>query len=92
MRRARQSPQPRMNTGEPFVWATAMGLTVGLVMIVYLLGLIVVSGYDAFWPKRVALVELRADSKARLNDVPVLAGEIVKQQQKVAQTTLATVA
>ena len=30
--------QPHMNTGEPFVWGTAMGLAVGLVMIVYLLG------------------------------------------------------
>jgi phosphate transport system permease protein len=53
-------------------------------MIVYLLGLIVVSGYDAFWPKRVVRVELRADSQARLNEGPVLTGEIVKQQQKVA--------
>lgn len=87
MRRAQHSQQPRkMNTGEPFVWGTAMGLAVGLVMIVYLLGLIVVSGYDAFWPKRVALVELTADSQARLNKAPVLAGEIVKQQQKVTRT------
>jgi phosphate transport system permease protein len=75
-----------MNTGEPFVWGTAMGLAVGLVMIVYLLGLIVVSGYDAFWPKRVARVELTADSQARLHKAPVLAGEIVKQQQKVTRT------
>jgi phosphate transport system permease protein len=75
-----------MNTGEPLVWITAMGLAVGLVMIVYLLGLIVVSGYEAFWPKRVALVELTADSDARLNNAPALAGEIVKQQQKVART------
>ena len=86
MRRAQHVQQPRMNTGEPFVWATAMGLAVGLVMIVYLLGLIVVSGYDAFWPKRVVLVELSADSQARLNEAPALAGEIVKQQQKVTRT------
>jgi phosphate transport system permease protein len=72
-----------MNTGEPFVWGTAMGLAVGLVMIVYLLGLIVVSGYDAFWPKRVARLELIAESKARLHDAPALAGEVVKQQPKV---------
>ena len=87
MRHAQHAQQHhRMNTGEPFVWATAMGLAVGLVMIVYLLGLIVVSGYDAFWPKRVALVELTADSQASLNKAPVLAGEIVKQQQKVTRT------
>jgi phosphate transport system permease protein len=75
-----------MNTGEPFVWGTAMGLAVGLVMIVYLLGLIVVSGYDAFWPKRVASLELIAGSNARLHDAPTLAGEIVKQQPKVMRT------
>lgn len=86
MRRTQHAQQPRMNTGEPLVWITAMGLTVGLVMVVYLLGLIVASGYDAFWPKRVALVEIKADSRARLNDAPVLAGEIVKQQKKVTRT------
>jgi phosphate transport system permease protein len=60
-----------------------MGLAVGLVMIVYLLGLIVVNGCDTFWPKRVARLELTAESKARLHEAPTLAGEIVKQQQKV---------
>ena len=85
MRRAPPLQQPRMHTGEPYVWGTAMGLAVGLVMIVYLLGLIVVSGYDAFWPKRVARLELSAESTARLHDAPTLVGEIVKQQQKVTR-------
>ena len=85
MRRTRPLQQPRMNTGEPFVWGTAMGLAVGLVMIVYLLGLIVVNGYDAFWPKRVARIELSAESTARLHEAPTLVGEIVKQQQKVTR-------
>jgi phosphate transport system permease protein len=60
-----------------------MGLAVGLVMIVYLLGLIVVNGYEAFWPKRVALVALKAESPARLSQADVLAGEVIKQQQKI---------
>lgn len=77
---------PRIRSGEPFVWATAMGLTVGLVMILYLLGLIVLNGYSAFWPKRVAWVELKSDSSARLQGSNVLAGEIVKQQQKTSRT------
>jgi phosphate transport system permease protein len=66
--------------GEPFVWATAMGLTVGLAMILYLLGLILVNGYASFWPGRVMQVELTADSRARLNNASLLAGELVKQQ------------
>ena len=69
--------------GEPFVWATAMGLTVGLLMVIYLLGLIVVNGLDAFWPKRVVAVELQEGSQARIRGAAVLAGEIVKRQQKL---------
>ena len=82
MARTNKGRHPRSKTGEPFVWATAMGLAVGLVMILYLLGLIFVNGLDAFWPKRIALVELKPDSQARLGSSEVLAGEVVKQQQK----------
>ena len=31
----------RSTTGEPMVWLTAMGLTIGLAMVVYLIGLII---------------------------------------------------
>jgi phosphate transport system permease protein len=78
--------QSRTRTGESFVWATAMGLTVGLVMILYLLGLIFANGFNAFWPKRIALIELNPDSQARLKDATVLAGEVVKQQRKTPRT------
>lgn len=78
--------QSRARTGESFVWATAMGLTVGLVMILYLLGLIFANGFNAFWPKRIALIELKPNSQARLKDATVLAGEIVKQQRKTSRT------
>jgi phosphate transport system permease protein len=85
MVRTNKTRQSRSKTGEPFVWATAMGLAVGLVMILYLLGLICVNGLDAFWPKRLVLVELKPESQARLHGSGVLAGEIVKQQQKTAR-------
>lgn len=78
--------RPRRATGEAYVWGTAMGLTVGLMMVIYLLGLIVVHGFSAFWPKRVALVALKPGSAARLRDAPVLAGEIVKRQLRVSRT------
>ena len=66
------------------VWATAMGLTVGLVMVVSLLVLILFNGITAFWPKRVAYLELTSRSTARLGESPVLVGEVVKRQYKTA--------
>lgn len=75
----------RDTAGEPFVWLTAMGLTIGLVMVVYLIGLILVEGLDAFWPKRVVQIELRQDSQAGINNSRWLGGEIVKIQQKATR-------
>lgn len=75
----------RDTAGEPFVWFTAMGLTIGLTMVLYLLGLIMVEGLDAFWPKRVVQIELRQDSQAGINNSRWLAGEVVKVQQKATR-------
>src|SRR5262249_3297253 len=62
-----------------------MGLTLGLAMVVYLLGLIMVEGLRAFWPGRVAQIELRQDSQAGINNSRWLAGEIVKVQQRATR-------
>lgn len=67
------------------VWATAMGLTVGLLMVISLLALILYNGITAFWPKRVVYLELAGDSLARLGESPILAGEMVKRQFKAAR-------
>ena len=75
----------RSTTGEPLVWLTAMGLTIGLLMVVYLIGLIVVNGLDAFWPARVAQIELQEGSKAGINNARRFGGKIVKVQQKATQ-------
>ena len=75
----------RSTAGEPMVWLTAMGLTIGLVMVVYLVGLIVVNGLTAFWPTRVVQIELQEGSKAGINNTPRLGGKIVKVQQKAIQ-------
>ena len=61
---------------------TAMGLTVGLLMVVSLLVLILYNGITAFWPKRVVYLELAGESQARLGESPILAGEMVKRQSK----------
>jgi phosphate transport system permease protein len=75
----------RSTAGEPMVWLTAMGLTIGLLMVVYLIGLIVVNGLVAFWPVRVAQIDLRVGSQTGMNDVRRLAGKIVKTQPKATQ-------
>jgi phosphate transport system permease protein len=62
-----------------------MGLTIGLLMVVYLIGLIVVNGLTAFWPARVAQIELREGNKTGLNNTRQLAGKIVKTQQKATR-------
>jgi phosphate transport system permease protein len=67
------------------VWLTAMGLTIGLMMVVYLIGLIVVNGLTAFWPTRVAQIEIKEGSKVGINHTPRLGGKIVKVQQKATQ-------
>jgi len=75
----------RGTTGEPFVWLTAMGLTIGLFMVVYLIGLIIFNGLGAFWPARVAQIDLKEGSKAGINDSRRFGGKIVKVQQKATR-------
>ena len=76
----------RKKLGDLFVGFTGLGLSVGLLMILFLLGLIVKEGLSVFWPKRVLevlLVEegsLTLSNKNNLNSH--LAGELIKKQQK----------
>ncbi|WP_089936045.1 phosphate ABC transporter permease PstA [Candidatus Entotheonella palauensis] len=72
----------RQTAGEPYVWFTGMGLMVGLLMVIFLLGLIVVNGFQAFWPKRVAQVMLKETSPVDVKGSKVIAGEIIKKRQK----------
>jgi len=68
--------------GESWVWVTSMGLAIGLVMILFLLGMIVYNGLEVFWPKPVARVELREGSEAGIRGSTTFAGEIIKKQTK----------
>jgi phosphate transport system permease protein len=81
-----KSKQVHKTVGEPYVWFTGMGLTVGLLMVVFLLGLIVVNGFRAFWPQRVAQIVLKDSSPVAIKGSKVVAGEIVKQRQKILRT------
>jgi phosphate transport system permease protein len=58
-----------------------MGLTVGLAMILGLLGVVLVNGLRAFWPRRVVEITLR-EGAAPHPTAPRLCGEIVREQEK----------
>ena len=69
--------------GEPFVWLTAMGLALGLIMVVGLLGVIVANGLPVFWPSKIVEVHLKPGVKNPLpNSGETLTGEIVQSREK----------
>lgn len=68
--------------GEVYVWLCSMGLIVGLVMVIFLLGLILQQGLLSFWPERVAEVTLRSGSPFALGDTQTITGEITREQEK----------
>lgn len=68
--------------GEPLVWFTGMGLSLGLMMIVSLLALILVKGLEVFWPAKIMVLQLKEGSEARLEGADVLAGALVMKQEK----------
>jgi len=71
--------------GEPFVWVTGTGLALGMAMIVFLLGLILVKGSEVFWPRGVAVVELIGPAASEIGRTGRMAGIITKQQVKKVQ-------
>jgi ABC-type phosphate transport system auxiliary subunit len=85
-----QSPdfpkQVYKTAGEPYVWFTGMGLTIGLLMVISLLSLIVMHGFQAFWPQRVAQIVLKNTSSADVKGSKVIAGKITKKRQKILRT------
>lgn len=77
--KARRHPSP---VGETYVWVTGMGLTVGLVMIIFLLGLIVRNGIGVFWPQRVAEITFREDRDTRFRGDLRTLGVILLEQER----------
>lgn len=63
--------------GEPFIWLTAAGLAIGLLMVFVLFSVIVFNGLTVFWPKKVIQAEWIEKDKTSL-----IAGEISKKQNK----------
>ncbi|MBX3742068.1 MAG: phosphate ABC transporter permease PstA [Akkermansiaceae bacterium] len=49
----------RSRKGEPWVWLTASGLSIGVVLTVALLLLIIFKGLSSFWPARIDVLEIK---------------------------------
>ena len=62
--------------GEPWVWLSAMGLAVGVLMVAGLLGLIVRNGLGVFWPKPIVEIELAEGSRFALRGTNVIGGGV----------------
>ena len=67
----------RSSKGESWVWLTAAGLTLGIVMVVFLLGLIVVRGVSSFWPRQIQVLEVVRDDQTQ-----IMAGYIAKRSER----------
>jgi phosphate transport system permease protein len=68
--------------GEVLVWFTTSGVTVGLAMILGLLGTVFWNGLGAFWPKRVLEVTVAEGSPDALQGARTFAGEEVRRGPK----------
>ena len=68
--------------GEIGAWFTAVGLSLGLIVIAALLGVIGYNGLSVFWPKRVVQVEFDPQSAPDLGDRSVVAGIVTSQHEK----------
>lgn len=77
-----QSPTPfattgRSRRGEPWIWLTAAGLALGVVMALGLFLLILFKGSASFWPKRIDLMEVSVDGKTEL-----IAGYVTQETER----------
>jgi phosphate transport system permease protein len=69
-------------SGESLVWLCGAGLSLGLLMVIGLLGVIVMNGASVFWPREVVQMKYAEGSSANFMDSKTIAGEIAKKQEK----------
>ncbi len=67
----------RSRKGEPWVWLTAAGLTLGVTMALGLFLLILVKGTSSFWPRRIDLMEVSKDG-----NVEIVAGYLTQETER----------
>ncbi|HMP77200.1 MAG TPA: phosphate ABC transporter permease PstA [Kiritimatiellia bacterium] len=69
--------------GETGVWLTSMGLSIGLFMVLALLGLIIYNGLGVFWPKPVVRIDLKPGSASIQRDQLVTGGIITRTRDRM---------
>ena len=79
-----QPAAPKRVVGEPQVWLTSVGLTLGLLMVAGLLSVIFYNGVRVFWPRPVVEMTIKAESPFEFQGRKVLAGALVKHDEKIA--------
>ena len=67
----------RSRKGEPLVWLTAAGLTLGVLMALGLFLLIFIKGTASFWPARIDLMEVSVDGTSEM-----IAGYITQETER----------
>lgn len=67
----------RSRKGEPWIWLTAAGLALGVLMALGLFLLILVKGAASFWPGRIDLMEVSIDGKTEL-----IAGYVTQESER----------
>jgi phosphate transport system permease protein len=81
-----EAPQPNSNQfvstgrssrGEPWIWLTAGGLSLGIVMVLGLLGLILIKGVSSFWPRQIVVMQVEQEGQSK-----VLAGYITERSER----------
>jgi len=70
--------KPNSQMGEPMVWLCALGLSVGILMVIGLLLLIVIEGTSVFWPRKIHEITLKAANGKN----EIVTGEVRKIQQR----------
>lgn len=74
----------RKRTGEPMIWLTSLGLTLGLLMIFGLLAVILVNGVKTFWVYPLVKIELKPESSYDVGGAKTVVGQIRKVQNKIS--------
>lgn len=69
----------RSRKGEPWVWLTAAGLTIGVLMALGLFLLILVKGGSSFWPRRIDLMEVSTGAT-----IEKIAGYVTQENERRA--------
>ena len=67
----------RSRKGEPLVWLTAAGLSIGVTLVVGLLLLVMVKGIGSFWPRQLVMIE-----STHAGEAITTAGFIVQERER----------